>query len=1007
MRPTPEGIRNSAYAIDARTLWLMPVMAIIGGCFTLATTSPVLAATGCEVLPLPAPAGGAYEEFGVALAADGDTAVVSLTRGTDPDQYGSAIIFVRAGAGWVQQAELTSSPVAEYSVAGSVAISGDTIVVGAPDEAGPGGDQQGAAYVFVRQGTTWTQQARLAIADGQADDGFGWSVAICADTILVGVPFAGGPAGEAQGAAYVFMREGPLWSQQAKLVAGDPVSDALFGASASMSADTAILGAPYADGPSDIGQGAAYVFARQGTAWAQQDKLASADGKEEDEFGRSIALDGDTVLVGAPWARSPVGLERGVAFVFVRQGTTWSQQAQLASADGLYGDAFGWSVAILGNTGVVGAPDAIGPPSVYPGAAYSFVRQGTNWAPAAKWTPSQATEEDAFGQALAISADGFLVGASGRQAGSGSSYWVRFDDSDCDGVPDDVDNCPADSNPQQEERDHDGLGDACDNCPEAFNPDQADADNDGQGNACDLICNNSIARLNASDPAADDRFGRLISVNGDTLVVGAPYDDGLSNLDEGSAYVFHRQGGTWLQQAKLTASNPQGGDLFGDAAVSGDVIVVGSPGRAGSAPRGAAFVFVRQGSTWAQMKMLTASDAQDLDNFGCAVAVDADTIVAGARHDDGPGGTNQGSAYVFVGQNTAWTQQAKLTASDSAASDYFGSAVSISGNTMVVGAPLDDTSTIGTNHGAAYVFVRQGTSWGQQAKLVPSTLTAEDRFGSSVSVSGDTIVVGASPFLAPASQNQGSAYVFVREGTAWVQQAKLVAWDDTPAGKDLSSSVSIDGDTVVIGVKEDWGPGFKQSQGSAFVFVRHGTTWTGLSKLRAPDGAATDWFGGSVSISADAIGVGAQYADGTGGKNQGAAYVIDIADDSDCDHVANASDNCLLFANPEQEDSDADGVGDACDLCPSTAPGVIVDAHGCPRSRFDSDGDGDLDGEDYEVLVGCVTGPAIAGPLPGCSAEQFSALDVDEDDDVDQDEFGIFQRCYSGSARAAEPGCVN
>ena len=290
-----------------------------------------------------------------------------------------------------------------------------------------------------------------------------------------------------------------------------------------------------------------------------------------------------------------------------------------------------------------------------------------------------------------------------------------------------------------------------------------------------------------------------------------------------SAYVFVRSGSNWNQQAKLTASDAAAGDDFGiSVSVSGDTAVVGAYYK--NSRKGAAYVFVRSGTIWNQQAKLTASDAAADDYFGNSVSVSGDTAVVGAYYKD----SHKGAAYVFVRSGSIWNQQAKLTASDAAANDYFGDSVSVNSNTAVVGA-----SGKNSNKGAAYVFVRSGSIWNQQAKLTASDAVADDYFGTSVSVSSDTAVVGASG----KESHTGAAYVFVRSGSIWSQQIKLTASD--PSASDyFGHSVSISGDTAVVGAycKDS-------NKGAAYVFVRSGSIWSQQVKLTASDAAAGDYFG--------------------------------------------------------------------------------------------------------------------------------------------------------------------
>jgi len=259
---------------------------------------------------------------------------------------------------------------------------------------------------------------------------------------------------------------------------------------------------------------------------------------------------------------------------------------------------------------------------------------------------------------------------------------------------------------------------------------------------------------------------------------------------------------------------------------------------------------------------LTASDGAANDYFGYFISISGDTAVVGAWQDDG----NKGSAYVFVRSGATWSQQAKLVASDGAGGDQFGQYVSISGDTVVVGALYDDFDSK-TNAGSAYVFVRSGTTWSQQQKLTASDGAADDHFGTSVSISGDTVVVGAHWD----DSKKGSAYVFVRSGTTWSQEQKLTS-GSVVAGQ-FGISVSISGDTAVVGAEVDDGNEPNSDSGAAYVFIRNGDGWDQEAKLTASDGVLFDYFGGSVSISGDTVVVGARGADVDSKTDAGSAYV--------------------------------------------------------------------------------------------------------------------------------------
>jgi len=269
---------------------------------------------------------------------------------------------------------------------------------------------------------------------------------------------------------------------------------------------------------------------------------------------------------------------------------------------------------------------------------------------------------------------------------------------------------------------------------------------------------------------------------------------------------------------------------------------------------------------WLEQDKLLASDGAYRDYFGLSVAIDGDYAIIGAYRDD-DNGDMSGSAYIFTRSGTAWTEQAKLLASDGAAGDYFGRSVSIDGDSVIVGAYWDDDN--GDESGSAYIFTRSGTAWTEQAKLLASDGAADDRFGVSVSIDGDYAIVGAH-WDDDNGEWSGSAYVFKRDGTVWTEQAKLLA-SDGAASDNFGVSVSISGDYAIIGAL--WNEDNGVDSGSAYVFKRDGTVWTEQAKLLASDGAEYDCFGRSVSIDGDYAILGT-YGDDDNGEWSGSAYVF-------------------------------------------------------------------------------------------------------------------------------------
>jgi hypothetical protein len=316
-------------------------------------------------------AGG--DRFGVAVAVSGDTAVVGAYLDSTPagSNAGSAYVFVRSAGTWAQQQKLTAADAAAGDRFGiSVAVSGDTAVVGAYLDDAPAGMDSGSAYVFVRSAGTWAQQQKLTAADAADGDSFGVSVAVSGDTAVVGAYLDDAPAGTNAGSAYVFVRSAGTWAHQQKLAADDAAAVDNFGMSVAVSVDTAVVGAHLEGGTN---AGSAYVFVRSAGTWAQQQKLAASDAAANDNFGASVAVSGDTAVVGAPFDDIAAGTDAGSAYVFVRSAGTWAQQQKLAASDADAGDRFGIAVAVSGDTAVVGAYFDDAPVGPDAGSAYVFL----------------------------------------------------------------------------------------------------------------------------------------------------------------------------------------------------------------------------------------------------------------------------------------------------------------------------------------------------------------------------------------------------------------------------------------------------------------------------------------------------------------------------------------------------------------------------------------------------------------------------------------------------------
>jgi len=463
------------------------------------------------------------------------------------------------------------------------------------------------------------------------------------------------------------------------------------------------------------------------------------------------------------------------------------------------------------------------------------------------------------------------------------------------------------------------------------------------------------AYLKASNTDLGDEFGWSTAISGDTLVVGTYLESSNATgvngdqtndlaMSSGAAYVFTHTAGVWSQQAYLKASNTQSDDEFGlSVAISGDTLVIGAHREDSNATgvngdqnndlaskSGAAYVFTRTGSVWSQQAYLKASNTNAYDVFGTSVAISGDTLVVGAVN-EGSNATgvngdqaddstwDSGAAYVFTRTDGVWSQQAYLKASNTDFSDYFGWSVAISGETLVVGARGEDSNATGVDGdqannlasyaGAAYVFTRTDGVWSQQAYLKASNTGAEDRFGESLSISGDRLVIGAywedsnatgvdGDGADNSAEGSGAAYVFTREDGVWDQQAYLKA-SNTRESDEFGRSVAISGLMLVIGARGedsnatgidgDITDYFSSASGAAYIFTPAAGAWGQRAYLKASNAETRDEFGRSVAISGHTLIVGAigedSGATGVDGEqadnsilSSGALYVINYDD---------------------------------------------------------------------------------------------------------------------------------
>ena len=378
---------------------------------------------------------------------------------------------------------------------------------------------------------------------------------------------------------------------------------------------------------------------------------------------------------------------------------------------------------------------------------------------------------------------------------------------------------------------------------------------------------NEVAKILASDKQAGDGFGWSVSISGDRAIVGTPWED-TGGVSAGTAYIFERNGaGGWSEAVKIQAGDKQAGDLFGySVSIDGDRAIVGAHQ---TDTGGGAYIFERSGTgAWSEVAKIQASDNQTGDFFGQSVAISGDRAIVGEYGED-IGAFNAGAAYIFERDGSGiWSETAKIQASDKQASDLFGVSVSISGDHAIIGAYREDTG--GSNVGAAYIFERNTNGvWSETAKIQASNKQADMKFGISVAINGGHAIVGADQEDA-GGISVGAAYIFERNTDGfWSEVAKIQAGDKED-GDLFGNSVSISGDRAIVGMRGN-------HPGAAYIFERNTNgVWSETAKIQASNKQVAMKFGYSVAISGGQAIVGA-YQEETGGTSAGTAYIFEYS----------------------------------------------------------------------------------------------------------------------------------
>ena len=764
---------------------------------------------------------GKYRDsFGSSVSISGDYAII----GSD----NSAYLLKRMGDSWNEQLKLSEN-------VRSVAIFGKNAIVGTDD----------SAYILNRIGEKWTKQKILS-ANVR-------SVSISGKNAIIGT----------SDAIYIFKQDQEIWTEQTKILSPD--SENIFiGHSVSIFDNYAIIGL-YSDNRNDSIRNlpSAYIYRQNGDIWQKQTELLNIDVNTMDFLTSSVSIYGVYAVVNVEVYNPLERSDNNLSYIFKLNGSHWIEHTKLSEARSvsifnnyviigggfftriykLYEDSwveqakltvddsfgFGSSVSISDNYAIVGSPsdDENGWSS---GAAYIYEIPDL-FPPILTIKPLSKTVLGSMGTvSFNISNTGNSKIKMPWKAMTDAS-WITIEN------PSGVGDCHL------KIRYAENIGNERDTTIEitadgALNNMQTITIKQFKSNEI----SNYLNEYKIFPSNKTDRFGDSVAISNSYAVIGASE----------AVYIYKKLRNVWSEQMTLLPSSFSDSYFFScnSVSISGDFIIVGGSG--------SAFIFKRDKEKWIeQAQLLPSDDSQSLSLFGHSVSISGDFAIVGSRWDDNYNGEDAGAAYIYKREGHVWVQQTKLIASNGGYDDYLGYSVSINGNYAIVGG-----------NDSAFIFKHDNNSWREQTQLVVHDRTYGDEFGTSVSISDNFAIVGA------CRDNEkgriaGAAYIFKQEGGTWKEYVKLLA-SDGDLTDFFGTSVSISGNTAIVGAKGDM-----YSSGSVYIFKNDGKTWIEQTKIIASDSDEDDYFGNSVALSEDSAIVGSN-EDETNGFRAGSAYIYNI-----------------------------------------------------------------------------------------------------------------------------------
>lgn len=707
----------------------------------------------------------------------------------------------------------------------------------------------GLVFVYQFDGDNWQLSETLVPDDGKQGDDFGYAVSINQGRIVVGARKAHFGFDQ-KGAAYVFEYNGTdlEWQQTQKLIAVDGEDKDQFGAAVAQYGETIVVGAPQNDRNGLYGQ--VYIYTLSNDEWLEQHIRGG------NFFGEQLAIHESQLFVSATNESVNGNAKSGSVYVYDFVGNNWAYNQKLSASDAAENNYFGSSLDVDAGILVIGASkdgkyvDAGGPSAVY-----LYELDQANWVEQQKLTAPNENHFNRFGAHVQIDGDNIFVSAVADESldlFEGRVYIFEQGGTNW--------SVSTELGPLTGSDDHDlNFSLAVDGSELIIGASGDDTLDDEAGSMMSYSYSNfqwsANDKVNMLPGSARNYFGRSTAIDGNHMLIGS-YGDDTINRESGSVYAYVLSEEEWLPGPKIYANNPSAHENFGySVAMDGLTAIIGAPGFDKNTHNpGSAYLYTFNGTEWVFEAKLTPSDGVDDDYFGGAVSIYGDCVLVAATGSD-TYGDRSGAAYLFKKDNGQWTELKKFSIPNPAADDWLGTDVAINNQWAVVG------------QSEAVHFFNASTNW-----MHDQTITGSGRFGSALDLDGDTVLIGS--YLASAGLNSGSAWIYIYDGSQWQFNQRI--YPQTGGFNFFGIDVAISQNNLIIASTWARESGIPYS-GAAYWYVKENNVWQERQFFIHNQPKLGDLLGESVSIDGEQTVVGAVGIDDFG-TNSGAAFVFKATD---------------------------------------------------------------------------------------------------------------------------------